>query len=157
MEGTTTITTLEPILKEHPFLTNLEPDKLHFIVECASNVRFNAGEYLFREGEAANHFYLIRKGRVVLEIPSPNRPSICLETLGEGEMLGWSWFFPPYRWHFDAHAVELTLAIAFDAQCVRRKCDIDHGLGYRLARQFAAVQADRLEATLIRLVDIHGG
>jgi CRP-like cAMP-binding protein len=148
--------TLERILLEHPFLKGLDRSYIELIVGCASNVRFNAGEFIFREGEEANRFYFIRHGRVALEIFVPERGAITIQTLGEGDVLGWSWLFPPYRWHFDARALELTRAIALDGKCLRQKCEENHDLGYELMKRFAHVIEERLQATRIQLLDIYG-
>jgi CRP-like cAMP-binding protein len=148
--------TLEPVLAEHPFLKGLDPKHLHLIVGCASNVRFNAGEFIFREGEEANEFYILRHGKVALEVFSPERGPIIIDTLVEGEVLGWSWLIPPYIWHFDARAVELTRAIALDGKCLRTKCEEDHDLGYELLKRFAHIIEQRLQATRLRLLDVYG-
>ncbi|MDP3063773.1 MAG: cyclic nucleotide-binding domain-containing protein [Chloroflexota bacterium] len=148
--------TLEPILAAHPFLKDLAPRHLAVLVGCASNVRFDAGQFLFHEGEEANHFYIVRRGRVALEIAAPGRAPIVIQTIGEGEVLGWSWLLPPYRWHFDARAVELTRAIALDGGCLRTRCEEDHDLGYELLKRFAAVVVDRLQATRLQLMDVYG-
>ncbi|MEK6570694.1 MAG: cyclic nucleotide-binding domain-containing protein [Bacteroidota bacterium] len=148
--------TLEPILAEHPFLKGLESRHLQLIVGCASNVRFDAGQFIFREGEEANQFYIIRKGKVALDVHSPERGSIIIDTLGDGEVLGWSWLIPPYHWRFDAHAVELTRAIALDGKCLRNKCEEDHGLGYELLKRFAHIIEQRLQATRLQLLDVYG-
>ncbi|MCS6924746.1 MAG: cyclic nucleotide-binding domain-containing protein [Candidatus Binatia bacterium] len=148
--------TLEPILAAHPFFQNLDPRHLHLIVSCASNVRFEAGQFIFREGEAANHFYLLRHGTVQLEIFVPERGPLVIQTLGEGDVLGWSWLFPPYRWHFDARAATLVRAIALDGQCLRTKCEEDHDLGYQLVKRFAHVIMQRLQATRLQLLDVYG-
>jgi CRP/FNR family transcriptional regulator, cyclic AMP receptor protein len=86
----------------------------------------------------------------------PGRGPITVETIGPGEILGWSWLFPPYRWHFDGRAVEGTRAIAFDAKCLRLKCEEDHDLGYELVKQFAHVMMERLQATRLRMLDVYG-
>ncbi len=148
--------TLEAILAEHPFLQGLEPRHLSLIVGCASNVRFNAGDFIFREGEEANEFYVIRHGKVALEVFAPDRGPIIIDTLVEGEVLGWSWLIPPYIWHFDARAAELTRAIALDGKCLRQKCEDDHDLGYELLKRFAHIMEQRLQATRLRLLDLYG-
>lgn len=150
------IQTLEPILSAHPFFHDLEPRYLKLIVGCAANVRFEAGQFVFREGDEANQFYLIRHGSVSLEIFAPNRGSITTQTLGEGDVLGWSWLFAPYRWSCDARAVTLTRAIALDGACLRAKCEGDHELGYELLKRFAHVIMDRLSATRLQLLDLYG-
>lgn len=148
--------TLGPLLAEHPFLKGLDPRHLQVIVGCASNVRFDAGQFIFREGEEANQFYIIRHGKVSLEVFAPGRGSITIQTVGEGEVLGWSWLFPPYHWHFDARALELTRAIAFDGKCLRTKCEEDHDLGYELVKRFAHILVERLQATRLQLLDVYG-
>jgi CRP-like cAMP-binding protein len=148
--------TLEPILAAHPFFKGLEPRYLQLIVGCASSVRFNAGEFLLREGEEARQFYLIRHGRVALQIFVPERGPITMQTLEAGEVAGWSWLFPPYRWQFDAQALELTRAIAFDGRCLRTKCEEYHDLGYVLMKRFAYIIAQRLQATRLQLLDVYG-
>ena len=147
--------TLEPLLAEHPFLKGLEPQHIQLIVGCASNVRFDAGQYIFREEEEANQFYIIRQGRVALEIYMPDRGPIIIDTLSEGDVLGWSWLIPPYNWRFDAKAMELTRAIALDGKCLRTKCENDHHLGYELLKRFSSIVDQRLESTRIQLLDIY--
>lgn len=148
--------TLQPILAEHPFLSDLSSQHLDLVVGCASNIRFEAGRYLFRVEEEANQFYIIREGKVAVEIRTPDRGSITVQTIGAGEILGWSWLLPPYQWHFDARAVEPTRAIALDGKCLRAKCENDHDLGYELLKRFAQIMEQRLEATRLQLLDIYG-
>ncbi len=148
--------TLEPILAEHPFLKGMTPEQLHLLVGCASNVRFDPGQYIFREGEEANQFYIVRQGKVALEIVTPQRGSIIIDTLADDEVLGWSWLLPPYHWHFNARALELTRAIALDGKCLRTKCESDHDLGYELLKRFANLIEQRLQATRLQLLDLYG-
>ena len=122
---------------------------------CAANVRFSAGTYIFKEGEDANQFYLLRSGKVALEIFSPQSPPITVETLVEGDVLGWSWLLPPYIWSFHAHALQETRAISLDGKCLRAKCEENHDLGYEVLQRFAQIMARRLQATRIQLLDIY--
>jgi len=147
--------TLEPILAKHPFLKGLEPRHLKILVGCASNVRFNAGHFLFHEGEEANEFYMIREGKVAVQIQGAERGPIIVQTIGEGEVLGWSWLIPPYRWRFDGKALELTRAIALDGKCLRMKSEEDHDLGYELLKRFAGIIVERLEAARLQLLDVY--
>jgi hypothetical protein len=94
--------TLKSLVAEHPFARGLEERYVHLLEGCASNVVFKAGELIFREGGDANDFYLIRHGKVALEVYAAERGSVPIMTAGKGEVLGWSWLFPPYRWQFDA-------------------------------------------------------
>jgi CRP/FNR family cyclic AMP-dependent transcriptional regulator len=148
--------TLERILSAHPFFQNLDPRHLALLVGCAANVRFHAGQFLFRTGEEANQFFLIREGRVALEIATPGRSPLTLETLGEGEIIGWSWLIPPHYWMLDARAVEPLHALALDGKCLRTKCEADHDLGYELLKRFAHIMEQRLQAARLQLLDVYG-
>jgi CRP/FNR family cyclic AMP-dependent transcriptional regulator len=147
---------LERILKDHPIVTGLSPEHVSLIVGCASNVVFKAGEFLFREGDDANQFYVIRQGKIVIETYVPHMGPIAIQTRVAGEVTGWSWMVKPYKWHFDARAIELTRAIALDGKCLREKCEKDHDLGYALMKKFSGLIAQRLEATRLQLLDIYG-
>ena len=146
--------TLEPVLAAHPFFQGLPPENMQLLAGCARNVRFGAGEMIFREGEEANQFYLLRDGRVALEVFVPERGSVVIQTLGAGEVLGWSWLIPPYKWRFDARAVQLTRAVALDGQCLRGKCEEDPRLGYELLKRVTRVFAERLLATRLHQLKV---
>jgi len=148
--------TIDQIVAESPVFEGLSPAQLELIAGCAGNIRFERGERLFREGEPADIFYLVRKGRVSLSTHAPARGSVVIETLDPGEIVGWSWLFPPYIWHFDARAVDDVRAVAFDGACLRGKCEADHDLGYELMHRFAGVMIDRLLHTRLRLLDLYG-
>jgi CRP/FNR family cyclic AMP-dependent transcriptional regulator len=147
---------LEKILKEHPFLKDLEERYIQLITGCASNIVFKPNEFIFREGEEANSFYIIRQGKIIIETYMPEKGPIAIQSREAGDVTGWSWMIPPYRWHFDARAVETTRAITLDGKCLRGKMDEDHDLGYALMKKFAIIIAERLEATRIQLLDIYG-
>lgn len=146
---------LEGVLAGHPFFGGMDPRYLELAVGCAANVRFDAGELIFREGHEAEHFYLIRAGRVALEIPVLGRGGLTIQTLGAGDVLGWSWLVPPYKWRFDGRAAEMTRAIVFDGKCLREKCEGDHELGYELQKRVIAILGEYLDATRFRLLDIY--
>ena len=148
--------TLDRVLLEHPLLKDCQRQYIQLLVECASNVRFNAGETILQQGQEANLLYLIRQGKVALEIPDSGGSPIIVQTLGEGDVLGWSWAITPYRWHFDARAVEVTRAIALDGKCLRDKCELDHDLGYEVMRRVTHVMEHRLQATRLQLLDVYG-
>lgn len=147
--------TLKGILAEQPLFKGLEDRYLDLLVGCASNVRFEEGEFIFRQGEDASHFYLIRRGRVSVEMFATGRGPITVQTLEEGEVLGWSWLIPPYRWMFDARATNLTSAIALDGKCLRTKSEEDHDLGYELLKRFSQVIEGRLNATRLQLLNVY--
>jgi CRP/FNR family cyclic AMP-dependent transcriptional regulator len=148
--------TLERLLSEHPFFKDLDPRYIQLIAGCAREVTFKAGEFIFREGDPSSHFWLIRSGKISLEVFAPGRGPIMIETLGDGDVMGWSWAVPPYRKQYDARALELTRAIEFDAMCIRGKCDEEPKLGYELFKRFAQIIGQRLQATRLRLIDIYG-
>lgn len=147
---------LRRIVSEHPFFSGLEKGFCDLVCGCAKNVRFEPGQYLLREGDAANELYLISDGRVALEIHAPGRAPITFQTLGPGEVVGVSWLIPPYRWTYDARAIDQVRAISLDAACLRRKCDEDHDLGYDMMMRFVPVLVQRLQATRLQILDVYG-
>ncbi len=147
--------TLEQELEAHPFFHDLEPDALRLIAGCGSNMYCPRDQYLFREGEAANTFYVLREGTVALETSGAQHGTLTVETIEAGEVVGWSWLFPPYRWHFSGRAVEPVRAIALDATCLRDKCDRDHDFGYDMMKRFTAIIIDRLHATRLQALDLY--
>ena len=146
---------LERIVREHPFFSGMKEEFLELISGCAKNVRFEAGQYMFHEGQPADQFYLLRSGRVALQISAPER-TLTVQTVGEDEIVGASWLVPPYRWGFDAKALELTRAIAMDAACLRGKCEGDHDLGYEMMKRFMPILIQRLHATRLQILDVYG-
>jgi CRP/FNR family cyclic AMP-dependent transcriptional regulator len=148
--------TIDQVVAQMPTFAGLDPGDLELIAGCGVNRVFEPGEYLAHEGDPADSFFLIRHGRVALEVAAPARGGLMIETLGEGAIVGWSWLFPPYRWTFDARALELSRTIAFDGACLRGKCDSDPRLGYQLMQRFAAMMLDRLQATRLQLLDLYG-
>ena len=98
---------------------------------------FKLGEFVFREGEAGDAMYLIRQGKVTKEISPPQSEPLIVQTLEEGDILGWSWLVPPYQWRYDARALTMTRAIALDGACLRNKCEHDRELGYELLKRFS--------------------
>ena len=141
----------EKILREHPFLQDLARDYLQFMAECAVEKYFDAGEYILREGEAANHLYLIGQGKVALGTFIAGRGFTTIDTLDDGKVLGWSWLIPPYHWHFDALTIIPTLVVTLDGQRLRDRCEADHDFGYELLKRLALIIGQRLRATRLRL------
>jgi CRP/FNR family cyclic AMP-dependent transcriptional regulator len=147
---------LDRLLKDHPFFKGMDPAILGTITGCAANERFGVGEYIFREGSPADKFYLIRRGNVAVEIHIPGREPIIVETLQEGDILGWSWLIPPYKWRGDARAIQLVRAISLDAKCLREKYESDHSLGFALFKRFVPLIVRRMEAGRLQLIDMYG-
>lgn len=146
--------TIEEVLSGHHFFKGLASEHIQLIAGCATNRQFRPGEFLFREGEEANYFYVIRHGKVTIETFVPGRGPITLQTVGPSDVIGWSWLFPPYRWNFDARALDTTRVTTFDGKCLRIKCDDDHDLGYALMERFAHIIMDRLQATRVQLLEL---
>jgi CRP-like cAMP-binding protein len=147
--------TLESLLAQHPFFEGLESRYLELLTGCASNLRFDAGATLFREGEDARQFFVIREGVVRLEVFSPGQGEIAIQTVNTGEVVGWSWLVPPYRWHFTGRATTPLRVIALDGECLRGKCEQDHSLGYEFLKRFSHIMLDRLQATRLQLLDLY--
>ncbi len=147
---------LERIVLTHPFFAGFESELAPVVSGCARNHRFNPGEYLAHEGDPANEFFLIRHGKVALEILPPGQPPIVFSTEGEGEVVGTSWLLPPYRWRFDARAVEMTRAIGIDARCLRDKCEADPRLGYEMMKRIVPIVVGRLDDTRMQILDVYG-
>ncbi len=147
---------LTQIILGHPFFAGLDPEYGRIVCGCARNVRFEAGDYLFRAHAPANELYLLRHGRVALEVTAPERGTLTFQTLGAGEIVGLSWLIPPYRFSYDARALELVRAIAMDAACLRAKCEADHDLGYEMMKRFTPVLLRRLQATRLQILDVYG-
>jgi CRP/FNR family transcriptional regulator, cyclic AMP receptor protein len=123
---------------------------------CATERRVEAGESLCREGQPASELFEICSGVVALEIVVPGRDALLIETLHDGDLLGWSWLYEPHRWQFDARATAPCDLRVFDGACVRAVCDADPALGYAFMRLFAAVMVERLQATRLQLLDVYG-
>ena len=147
---------LERIVLDQPFFAGLGPEFGSAISGCTRNLRFAAGEYLFREGEPANEFYLLRQGAVALELHSPGQQPLVVATLHEGDILDGSWLVPPYLWTFDARSSELVRVLGVDARCLRDKCEADHDLGYEMMKRFAGAMGERLRATRLQVADVYG-
>ena len=147
---------VDTLVLEAPVFAGLDLDLATQLAGCAQTTGWDAGEMLFREGDPSNAFYVVRHGRVALEVFVPGRGTLTVETIETGEVVGWSWLFPPYRWHFDGRAIGSVRAIAVDGACLRQKCDDDPALGYELMRRFSQVMLERLQATRLRLADVYG-
>jgi CRP/FNR family transcriptional regulator, cyclic AMP receptor protein len=148
--------TIEDLITQSPAFDGLAPAHLELIAGCGENERADVGTFLFREGEPAQRFWLIRSGSVALEVHAPGRGQLRIQTLEDGEVLGWSWLFSPYRWATDARVLAPTDLVKFDGACVRGKADADHEFGYELLRRFTAVIVGRLHATRLQLLDVYG-
>lgn len=139
----------------HPFLAGMNRKQLALLTDCAMAVRFNKGQIIFQEGEPANRFYLIETGKVILESSGGRGDPVIIDTIGPGDLLGWSWMFSPYTWHFTARAVEPATAIFFYGTILREYCEKDHSLGYELLKRMTAVMSRRMQAARDRMLGVH--
>lgn len=149
--------TMKALLEAHPFFAGLDDEAIELVVGCATNVHFNPDQYLFRVGDPADRFYVVRRGRVALELHVPGRGQQVVDTVEDDQVLGWSWLVPPYQVFLDARAVSATSAIALDGVCLRGKCDEDPALGYAFMQRVAHVMYERLQSSRVRLLDLYGG
>jgi CRP-like cAMP-binding protein len=139
----------------HDFFRHLGDRHLMLLASGAKPFTAAVGEYLAREGEPAKAFYLIQSGHVEVGTQTADRGRAVVQHVGPGEVVGWSWLLAPYRWQFDARAIDPVQGIAFDAEWLREKCEQDHELGYHLLMQLLAVMASRLAATWRQLAGTH--
>jgi CRP/FNR family transcriptional regulator, cyclic AMP receptor protein len=151
-----TVRSIAEYLGTHRFFAGLDAASIAELAGCARNEHVRAGEYLFREGGTAGHFYVIMHGRIALELMSPGTGALVLESAGDGEVLDWPWLIPPYQWLYDARAVEPTSVVSLESACLRGKCEADPRLGYQFAQRVAQVMSGRLLAARIRLLDLYG-
>jgi CRP-like cAMP-binding protein len=146
-------TNLVNLVGEQPFFKGLKEEHLQLLAESAMVTEFKAGEWIFRQGDPANRFYLILEGKVLIESESKERGMVPIRTFGPGDDLAWAWLFPPYYMHFSACAIEPTRAIFFYGTRLREKCEANHELGYQLMKRIAEIVVQNLNATQKRLLE----
>jgi len=143
------------MLVAHPFMAGVPDRFLSRMAHYTHRVTFHEGARIFNEGGRAERFWLLRDGMVNLDTQLPGRGEVVLETIGAGQVLGWSWLFPPYRWHFGASAASPVLAIGFDARGIRALCAAEPELGYELTKRLIEVIVERMQATRMRMLALH--
>lgn len=148
--------TIAEYLPDHPFFAGLDESVAALVAGCAVNVHVRPGQHLFHEGEPADAFYVIRHGRVSIEVRTAAGPSVVVDSVQDDDVLGWSWLVPPYRWRYDARATGETSAIRFDGSCLRAKCEADPAVGYVLLQRVVTVMATRLHSARTRSLDLYG-
>ena len=141
----------------HPFLAGLNGVQLVLLTDCAMSVRFQSGDIILRKGDHADRIFLIETGKVVLESGKDHGEPVVVDTIGAGDLLGWSWMFPPYSWQFTARAVAPTRAICFAGSVLREYCERDHSLGYELLKRMTAVMTRRMQNARRKMLAIHSG
>lgn len=143
----------EGCVKPHPFLDNCSPGFLNHLEEFATEVRFARGELILREGDYADRFYLLCGGKVALESRTNGGSGVTVQILGPGDLLGWSWLFPPFEWHFSARAIEPCRAVALNAAALLIRAEEDPVFGCELFKRIGRQVIQRLQATRKRLVE----
>ena len=143
------------VLVQHPFVSDLKAPHLELLGGCASTMSFAAGEYIFREGQDADRVYLICEGMVCVELPRSPGELLSIQTIDAGGVVGWSWLFPPYRWHFQARAVRPCRTISLDGKRLHELCEQDNELGYQLVKRFAHVLFHRLQAARLQFLSFN--
>lgn len=145
---------IRTLLAGNPFFEGMSDTHLETMVGCGQLVRFKPSEFLLREGEKADTFYVIRDGEVAIESDTPAGP-VSVARVGAGGITGYSWLFPPHRNGFDSLALTNVSAVALDGECLRGQAEADHELGYQLMKRFAQVMLDRLQATRRQMLDVY--
>ncbi len=143
-------------MSDHPFFHGFDERFVQLAGSGATERSFEVGDILFQEGDIAKEFWLVFHGKVALEIPAADRPRLTIQTVGSGEVLGWSWLIPPYRWRFDARAVKATRILALDAKTLKDAFEARPEDGYRFLLRLLPVIGERLQNAWVQVLDIHG-
>jgi len=146
---------LDRAVAAHPFLLAMSEHHIRLLADCAMQTHFSTGQVIFREGETANRFYLIENGKVALESSGGGDEPVTIDLIGSGDLLGWSWLFPPYVWHFSARAIEPTTALFFYGTVLREYCEKDPSLGFELFRRMSEVMTRRLQSARAKLLKVY--
>ncbi len=144
---------IEKYLSTHEFFSGLDDDSIQFLAGCAREKRVEKGDVLFRQGDSADKFYLLRNGEVSVHVPALVGPVLEIQSLGQDQVLGWSWLIQPYRWSFQARVMQDTDIIEFDGNAIRAQCESDPRFGYALFKRFAALMSERLAAARQTMMD----
>jgi CRP-like cAMP-binding protein len=135
---------IENYLSTHAFFSELDSDFIEFLSDSAAELSIQHGDVLFKQGERADKFYLLRNGQVSVQVPA---------LVGEDQILGWSWLIPPYKWSFLARAVEDSELLEFDGSAILAHCEEDPKFGYELFKRFASLMSERLDAARQKMMD----
>lgn len=153
--GTETIRPTASRLEAHPFTRDFPLECIDALAGCSANRDFRKGDYLWRQGDPAETFYLLFGGEVSVGMTTPNEGLVCIEALGAGDLLGWSWILAPHRWHFDAYAITDVRAMGINARCLRERCKMVPELHLELLRRLVPVIDHRLHVTRRKLLDMY--
>jgi CRP/FNR family transcriptional regulator, cyclic AMP receptor protein len=148
---------LRTYLAQHSFFVGLSDEQLNLVASLATSARYGAQQRVFKYDTDADRFYVLRDGKVGVEIPAVEGEPLRIQTVGNGGVLGWSWLIPPYRWLFDARALAPSEIVILDGARLRAECEIDPRLGYELLKRFAALMAERLNASRLAAIRHYTG
>ncbi len=140
-------------LKTHSIFKGMSDEQIKTLSASASVRQYEPGACLFKQGESADHCYIIVSGRVSVEIPSIYGPPLIVQTIDDEGVLGWSWLIPPYRWAFEAITQNPTEVIEFDGVALRNACESDPVLGYQLMKRFAGLMSQRLHEAREKMME----
>jgi CRP-like cAMP-binding protein len=143
----------EDYLSTHTFFSGLNDNFMKFLSNAVTELQIKKGDVLFKQGDSADKFFLLRKGQVSIQVPALVGPALDIQTLGENQLLGWSWLIPPYRWSFLARAVEDSDLLEFDGRAILTRCEEDPEFGYELFKRFASLMSERLDAARQKMMD----
>lgn len=144
------------LVAQQPFFKGMSDHLIQLLADSIMEMQFKPGDWIYRQGDPANRFYLILEGQVLLESEVRDRGVLPIRTLGPGDELGWAWLFPPHYMHFTARVIEPTRTIFFYGTRLREKCEANHELGYQLMKRVAEVVVRNLNATQQRLLECPG-
>ena len=140
-------------LTAHDFFSGFSDEVLKFLCECSSTCEIKKGQILFRQGENADKFYLVRSGRIVIQMPAIMGPTLEIQTLDKDQVLGWSWLISPYQWNFQTKAEEDSELLQFDGAAILARCEQEPKFGYELLKKFAALMSVGLNAARQKMMD----
>lgn len=142
-------------MARHPFFADMKKEQVALLTDCGMGVHFSKGQILFCEKDTANRFYALETGKVLLESTATYGKPLIVDEIGAGDLLGWSWMFPPFVWRFTARAAEETEAISFYGTVLREYCERDPALGFELLKRMSRVVIRRLQAARDKMLAVH--
>lgn len=144
---------LKDYLKTHKVFSDLAPEHIEVLANHVDEKAFAAGEVLFRQDDSAEKFYILIDGSVEVGVPSIMGPALVVQTLGQNDILGWSWLIPPYKWTFEAKADRESKLLIFDGKSLLQYCEQNTDFGYALMKRFAGLMSERLHSARLKMMD----
>lgn len=148
-------TELREIVKNQDFLKDMKSEYLDILMGCVSYITYKKGHFILTQNGKADQFHIIHHGKVHIEVAAGDKGPVTIQVLSDGDVLGWSWLIPPYKWRFDALIVDPTTVLTFDGKFLREKCEEDHSFGFDMLKRMASVITYRLLFTRKELMDFH--